>query len=177
MTGRMPSEIGMFANNVSHIPTIPDEIRNNGLGWLMQRAGYDVAYAGKVHLPRMTATDVGFEYLCKDEREELPVACAEFIKRKHDKPFFLVASLINPHDICYMAITDFAQTDEERNLATRSTVACATMRQALQRPVIIQHIYHRFTHFPPRPQILLGRKRLLISGYNHAFCCRFAQSL
>jgi arylsulfatase A-like enzyme len=30
-------------------------------------------------------------------------AAIEFLKRKHDKPFYLVVSFINPHDICLLA--------------------------------------------------------------------------
>jgi choline-sulfatase len=35
-----------------------------------------------------------------------------FLKRKHDKPFLLVASFINPHDICYLAIRAHAQAQQ-----------------------------------------------------------------
>lgn len=100
----------------------------------MQRAGYDVGYAGKVHLPHMNATDAGFEYICRDERELLADACAEYIRSKRDRPFFLVASFINPHDICYMAIKDFVQAEGGKALAQRRGIECDTLQTALARP-------------------------------------------
>ena len=45
--------------------------------------------------------NAGYDEFCQNSREELPGACVEFIKRKRDRPFFAVASFINPHDICY----------------------------------------------------------------------------
>jgi hypothetical protein len=43
----------------------------------------------------------GYDEFCRDQREKLPDACIEFMTRKRDKPFFAVASFINPHDICF----------------------------------------------------------------------------
>jgi len=34
-------------------------------------------------------------------------ACEAFLRTPHDKPFLLVASLINPHDICHLPLRDF----------------------------------------------------------------------
>ncbi len=106
MTGRMPSEIALRSNEDSHIQCIPEDIKEKGLGYLARKAGYDPAYGGKVHLPKMSAEDIGFNNITDDERKELAQVCADFIKEKREKPFFLVASFINPHDICYMAIRD-----------------------------------------------------------------------
>jgi choline-sulfatase len=51
----------------------------------------------------------GFENLTDDQRSGLAETCAQFLRSKQDQPFLLVASFINPHDICYMAINDFAR--------------------------------------------------------------------
>lgn len=134
MTGRFPSEIGMFSNYLSPAAAVPDRIRRNGLGHLMRRAGYHAVYGGKVHLPRMTAADAGFDYFCRDEREGLAEACAGFLSEPRPGPFFLVASFINPHDICYMAIRDFAATEQERRLIANGVSECAALDQALRRP-------------------------------------------
>ncbi len=134
MTGRMPSAIGLLSNDASSTGDLPASIPRNGLGHLMASAGYETAYGGKVHLPGMSAEDIGFTCLCRDERDALADACAAFITKARDKPFFLVASFINPHDICYMAIRDFAQTEQERALAHHGSVPCATLDQALARP-------------------------------------------
>ena len=108
MTGHLPGEFGARENG-SGLRTrkFPKEVLANTLGRLMARAGYELAYGGKVHLPApLHPRNNGFKILTGDQRDGLAAACAEFIKRKHTRPFFLVASFINPHDICYMAITD-----------------------------------------------------------------------
>lgn len=61
MTGRMPSAIGMRSNDESQVESIPPRILQSGLGWLMRSGGYEAVYAGKVHLPKMTAQDLGFD--------------------------------------------------------------------------------------------------------------------
>jgi len=134
MTGRMPSEIGLRSNDDTHIKSIPDRVKRQGLGWLLRRAGYEVAYGGKVHLPKITPGEIGFDYITGDERDELADVCAEFIKQDREKPFFLVASFINPHDICYMAIRDFAEADEAKRLVKNGKIEIATLDKALRLP-------------------------------------------
>lgn len=134
MTGRMPSTINLFSNYIENIDEIPDHIKGNGLGHLMSAAGYDAAYAGKVHLPKMSAEDVGFNYICEDEREGLTAACVEFIKKPRQQPFFLVASFINPHDICHMAIWDAKSEHEKPQLNRKEHPHLATLDAALARP-------------------------------------------
>ena len=51
--------------------------------------------------PALVPLKAGYDEFCKDQRDELPGACIEFMTRKRDKPFFAVASFINPHDICF----------------------------------------------------------------------------
>lgn len=151
MTGRMPSAIGMLSNRTAHIDAIPEPLKKGGLGYLMRKAGYDAAYAGKVHLPKMSATDVGFDYICPDEREDLAIACSEFISKKRRRPFFLVASFINPHDICYMALRDFSQTESEQSLVGRGSVACETLDASLARPDGVDDASFFTEHCPPLP--------------------------
>lgn len=108
-TGRMPSVIGMRTNECE-LP-VPESILENSLGQTMRRAGYHTAWAGKTHIPkdlnqRIRTTD--YEFLTYDERDGCADACVEFIKRRHERPFFLFSSFINPHDICHMAINAFA---------------------------------------------------------------------
>jgi choline-sulfatase len=61
----------------------------------------------------MTPESIGFRELTHSRRGGLESCCAEFLAEKHEKPFFLVASFINPHDICYMGIDD-ARDHEEK---------------------------------------------------------------
>jgi len=104
-TGRYPSAVGV-RHNGSRPDNRVNEMPRLALGTLLRQAGYRTVYGGKVHLPGPMANieNCGFELLTKDERDELARAAAGFLRQKHDRPFFLVTSFINPHDICYMAI-------------------------------------------------------------------------
>jgi len=111
-TGLMPSAIGMGHNEDARESRVTDAMIRSSLGNLFKDAGYETAYGGKVHLPMKMndVRDLGYRMLTGNSREELADACAEFIKGEHSKPFFLFASFINPHDICYMAINDFSRS-------------------------------------------------------------------
>jgi choline-sulfatase len=114
-TGLMPSAIGMGQNSDSRQATVTDIMLRQSLGRIFQKAGYETVYGGKVHLPRKmnNVQKLGYRNLTGDSRQGLADACAKFIKGQHTKPFFLFASFINPHDICYMAINDFRRTRGE----------------------------------------------------------------
>tara|TARA_B110000483_G_scaffold151746_1_gene180552 strand:- start:1128 stop:2534 length:1407 start_codon:yes stop_codon:yes gene_type:complete len=99
-TGMMPGRFGVFQNQMK--ATIPSDVIENSMGNLIKRGGYDTFYGGKTHLaPELTPSQAGYDEFFRDQREELPGACIEFMTRDRDKPFFAVASFINPHDICY----------------------------------------------------------------------------
>jgi arylsulfatase A-like enzyme len=102
-TGVMPCRLGAGDNHTgSAIKQLPPEVDENSMGKLMKRAGYDTFYGGKVHMCRsLVPRNAGYDEYYRDSRDELPTACVEFIRRKRDKPFFAVASFINPHDICF----------------------------------------------------------------------------
>ena len=152
MTGRLPGEIGMRNHDDRHIESIPDPVREQGLGWMLRRAGYDTAYGGKFHMPKqMTPEDIGFDILSTDERDDLATSCARFLADEHTDPFFLVASFINPHDICYMAIRDSAATPQERSLLGRGVIELATLGKALQLPDGMDEETFYANHCPPLP--------------------------
>jgi len=107
-TGRTPHEIKVDRNSVPIDPAMPLS------GQVFRAAGYDTGYAGKWHMPDPYPSDgiAGFEVLnvttragklAHDVDEATMNAAIEFLKRKHDKPFYLVVSFINPHDICLLA--------------------------------------------------------------------------
>jgi choline-sulfatase len=99
-TGMMAGRFGVFNNGMK--ATIPKKVSDNSLGKLIKSGGYDTFYGGKVHMaPALVPLKAGYDEFCKDQRDELPGACIEFMTRKRDKPFFAVASFINPHDICF----------------------------------------------------------------------------
>ena len=152
MTGRMPSEIELRSNSHAHIDAVPQHILSSGLGWLLRTAGYDVAYGGKVHLPKISPQHIGFDYICQDERDELADECAKFIKKDRRRPFFLVASFINPHDICYLAIRDFAITEQTGRLVAKGHTETATLDKALRTPDGIGAEKFFNKHCPPLPE-------------------------
>jgi arylsulfatase A-like enzyme len=102
-TGVMSCRLGADSNGSGmRIRRLPPEVDAHSMGKLMKGAGYDTFYGGKVHMCKsLTPRNAGYDEYFKDQRSELPVACVDFIKRKRTRPFFAVASFINPHDICF----------------------------------------------------------------------------
>ncbi|MDE0822052.1 MAG: sulfatase-like hydrolase/transferase [Opitutales bacterium] len=99
-TGMMAGRFGVFSNGMK--AKIPKTVGDNSLGKLIKSGGYDTFYGGKVHMaPVLSPLKAGYDEFCRDQRDELPEVCIEFMTRKRDKPFFAVASFINPHDICF----------------------------------------------------------------------------
>ncbi len=110
MTGRMPHETGITFN----VHPKEDSIRFPLMGKIMSEAGYDCGYVGKWHLPVPTSQDErhGFKTVRHargnkvDFDADIPTACSEFINQQRETPFLLVASFVNPHDICEWARGD-----------------------------------------------------------------------
>ena len=88
--------------------------------------------------------------ISKDERDDLAASAAQYIKKEHAKPYFMVVSLINPHDICYMAIRDFASTEEEKAIM-RAKKEVATLDLALKIPEGLSREEFFSTFCPPLP--------------------------
>src|SRR6056297_1805705 len=121
MTGHMPSIIDMEDNHHQD-NYVPEEILQTALGTLFSGAGYQTVYAGKMHLTGASEENghenpaaYGFtRHITPHDHEgsdPTVEACAAFLKESHDKPFLLIASLINPHDICYMPLLDWAEAE------------------------------------------------------------------
>jgi arylsulfatase A-like enzyme len=103
-TGRTSSEATVYVNG----RPIRSDIPNLGQ-WLSQQTDYETFYAGKWHLPRTYTSDIpgfkvintgigGFGYLCDTVMSR---ACESFLRnRSKSKLFLLVASFLQPHDIC-----------------------------------------------------------------------------
>ena len=113
-TGHTSGEVGLDKNGTP----MPDSLRTRTLGNLVEQAGYTTAYAGKWHVHTNSLPDkyaFGFENLHGHNDFGLAEACVDFLKRKHNKPFFLIASFDNPHNICEFARKQplpFATIDE-----------------------------------------------------------------
>ncbi len=125
-TGLMPSAIGMSHNGDSARAAVTDAMIEQSLGRLFSKAGYETVYGGKVHLPRKMkgVQNLGYRNLTGDSRRGLADACAKFIKGPHTRPFFMFASFINPHDICYMAINDFNRTQGKPPIGNIDSKTC-----------------------------------------------------
>jgi arylsulfatase A-like enzyme len=99
-TGVMAGRFGVLDNGMR--AKIPEAVSSNSMGLLMKRAGYDTFYGGKVHMSaELTPAKAGYDVVTQDQRDKLPTDCIKFIATERDKPFFAVASFINPHDICF----------------------------------------------------------------------------
>jgi len=110
-TGRYPHE-----TRVTHNACPPGGVgpqRFVMMGNYFRRAGYEAAYAGKWHLcfPQNDPQTHGFEILAGPKLaaseggrdSQAAAAAVEFLKRPHERPFLLVVSLLNPHNICEWA--------------------------------------------------------------------------
>ena len=103
MTGKMPHEIGVTFNMDRF------DIHARSLGSVVTEAGYDTGYIGKWHIPLPTDTAAwhGFGTMKEGTKafndQHFAAPAVEFIRKRRDKPFFLVASFVNPHDICEWA--------------------------------------------------------------------------
>lgn len=99
VSGMMPHECGVMSNGTPiHPELLPQTIGN-----VLRGAGYDAALAGKWHVPGCDPEDCGLDHLCPTNDALVPKVSAEYFGADRDKPFFLFASFINPHDICQVA--------------------------------------------------------------------------
>jgi arylsulfatase A-like enzyme len=113
MTGRMPHEMGTRFNGCALPSAYPT------LGHRLRKAGYETAYTGKWHLDHCVyywepGDRQGFEFLTFPEPPQSWLGRATdaptvnqaitFLEKPHERPFLLVVSLHNPHDICYRLI-------------------------------------------------------------------------
>ena len=134
------------------IRELSDEVRQTNIATAMQQAGYDLVFGGKQHLPRVLQPEtLGFNVISRDERDELAENVAQYIKTDHANPYFMIVSLINPHDICYMAIRDFADSEEEKAIIRNGKTEVATLDEALQIPAGISRETFFADYCPPLP--------------------------
>jgi arylsulfatase A-like enzyme len=105
-TGRYPHESGIFMN--AYQPT--RELKQmQWLGKIFAEAGYETHYYGKWHLlvPTWQKWIHGFKRLAvprgRDKDERVAGLCQKVFDGDNEKPFLLVASLLNPHNVCELA--------------------------------------------------------------------------
>ncbi len=111
MTGRMPHDVGV--NGPFNDPL---DSTVHTMGDIFREAGYETAYTGKWHLPTVyhwgdqDVDQHGFRFMAypRTDQNGKGTACdppatdqaIRFIRQTHDRPFLLVVSYHNPHDIC-----------------------------------------------------------------------------
>ncbi|MBL8175601.1 MAG: sulfatase-like hydrolase/transferase [Bryobacterales bacterium] len=99
-TGVLPHAAGVMENGKPIRQGLPT------LGEVFAKAGYQTAYGGKWHLPKSFDGMTGFTRIAggsalgKNMDSPLADACVQWVQGKPSAPFFLVASFMNPHDIC-----------------------------------------------------------------------------
>ncbi len=104
-TGMYPHQIGIQSNDNNKI----DPVIFPNLGTIFEKAGYETGYTGKWHLPYDVKDPSvnGFSYMKNIKNNGidsmLPEAATKFLKAQHKKPFLLVASFVDPHNICEWA--------------------------------------------------------------------------
>jgi len=160
MTGRFP---GTFASSAGapvrengggmRVTRTPPEVHDTHVAAYLKGAGYELAYAGKVHLPKPLAPkQLGFDVLTADSREMGARASAEFIKRKHQRPYYLWVNFINPHDICYFAINDYRfNPPTEQGKTGHGGVANRALLEAMRVPNGVGEEEFFAKHCPPLP--------------------------
>jgi arylsulfatase A-like enzyme len=113
----IPSRASMFTGHYTHSVGIQmndnekklDPVRFVNMGSIFQKAGFATGYVGKWHLPYdlKDQQSHGFEFLAHNKNVGMDSVIAgdaiQFLSRKQTKPFLLVASFCNPHNICEWA--------------------------------------------------------------------------
>ena len=153
MTGLMPSQVNGESNDMLYTGVSNDVLSGGALGNVFKNAGYKTVYGGKVHLPGTNGeydnvSLYGFKNISSDYKDKLAQTCADYIKQKHDSPFVMVASFMNPHDICYMAVNAW---NEANNKPIYTGEAWKTLQEALKIPDGMSEEIFFNTVCPPLP--------------------------
>ena len=102
-TGRMPSETGVIRNGLPIRQGMPT------MGQLLRDSGYQTYYCGKWHVPNSYSSSIpGFDVLPAGITGQghfgdtaVSQTCQALLEEQRAaEPFLLVASILQPHDIC-----------------------------------------------------------------------------
>jgi arylsulfatase A-like enzyme len=105
-SGQYPHVTGVQTNTDITKPMNPD---HRCLATYFRDAGYDTGYLGKWHMawPVKETSVHGFDTMDAIKNigidADIPSRAAAFIQRKREKPFLLVTSFVDPHNICEWA--------------------------------------------------------------------------
>lgn len=164
-TGRYGGRYGVRENKCSDAEEseIRSMLATNGMGGVFARGGYDTYYGGKVHLPFsgtkgknafQAPTSYGFEnYYTSDERDALGVEAGKLIdslaRTNPAKPALIVASFLNPHDICLESSTGLSPVVEDKG--GRKQVITECVRAMRARAAAIDSVEFYASHVPDLP--------------------------
>lgn len=159
MTGRFP---GFFKDEKGNevrenrgsmrIPPVGEEVLNSSLATYLKQADYELFFGGKEHLPpSLTPSALGFTDYSDDERASLASETAQLIKAEHSKPYFMLVSLINPHDICYMAIREMPTSKTDSMILERGKLELSVLDQAMAIPEGVSTEEFFSSYCPPLP--------------------------
>jgi len=105
-TGRYPTETGVM-DNTGLANARLDPRKFPIMGKIFHDNGYQTAYFGKWHIACLEdqANIHGFTRMATTFNDDKAAAidAAEFLRDKHEAPFLMVASFLNPHNICEWA--------------------------------------------------------------------------
>jgi len=105
LTGLFPHQHGVTENG----RRIRSDLKETCIEHLLAAKGYDCVYAGKWHLAasrtigRIGLKQHPYRVIADSNDARVSDACAQYVGEEHHRPFFLVASYTNPHDICLWA--------------------------------------------------------------------------
>lgn len=105
-TGRFPHETGVTDNTAMYDRRRLDPTEFPLLGTYLQQAGYRTGYFGKWHLAYDAANPAehGFAEINPQQKDAVTADLAvRFLRRPHDRPFLLVASFLNPHNVAELS--------------------------------------------------------------------------
>jgi len=156
-TGKLPETIGLRSNSHKKLQSWSKNILKQGMGHVFKQGGYQCVYAGKQHFPGYSAKELGFDILTTDEREKLADESCKFIKEKHDKPWLLVTSFINPHDVCFKGIVDWLDNTKGRE-NDESTIEYITMKKFDKIPEYMDEDYFYNKVCPKAPLNMLPQQ-------------------
>jgi choline-sulfatase len=103
-TGRYPTETGVQTND--RVKDFLDSEKFPNLGSIFKRAGYATGFFGKWHMPfpANKAATHGFDIVTPNRKQGADAGTAagasDFIRANRGRPFLVVASFLNPHNIC-----------------------------------------------------------------------------
>ncbi len=165
MTGRMPHETGVMKNRVAiraGLPTLGEHFRSQG---------YRTYYAGKWHLPQSFGDPPGFEKLTGGKGlganmdEPLATAVVRFLTQQPEQPFLLVASFMNPHDICHWIRGHEGSRAYSSDQTARFPPARANMAVDPNEPEYVQ--YHRTGNYGKMSNSLFISSRWKVDDFRH----------